>query len=87
MSQIGLQIGFYVTPVLYPWHILGNHPMARVLDYNPLVSFLALFREPILNGQPASAANFFRAGVTVAVMVLLASAVLSRVRKTLIFYL
>lgn len=87
MSQIGLQIGFYVTPVLYPSRILGDHPLAWVLAYNPLVSFLALFREPILNGHPASAADFFRAAFTAAVMVLLASAVLYRVRKTLIFYL
>ncbi|OAI45777.1 hypothetical protein AYO44_12445 [Planctomycetaceae bacterium SCGC AG-212-F19] len=87
LAQLGLQMGFYVTPVLYPPGTLRDHPMAWVLDCNPLVPFLALFREPILTGQPASLHMFVQAGATAAVMMLLATTVLHRARRSLIFHL
>jgi lipopolysaccharide transport system permease protein len=87
LAQVGLQIVFYLTPILYPPGTMHGHPMAWVLDCNPLVPFLTLFREPILNGQPAPLEAFLAAAAAAVVMFLMAAAVLARVRRTLIFYL
>lgn len=87
LMQVGLQILFYVTPVLYPPEMIRSHPLAWVLNYNPLVAFLSLFREPILNSRPAPWPEFAVAATTAAAASLLATLTLHRIGRTLVFYL
>jgi lipopolysaccharide transport system permease protein len=42
----GLQIGLFVTPVIYPISILGHTWINHVLAINPMYGAIMLFREP-----------------------------------------
>src|SRR6516164_6977070 len=46
LSEIGFQILFYLTPIIYPPESLARTRLARLVEYNPLVPFLRIIREP-----------------------------------------
>jgi ABC-type polysaccharide/polyol phosphate export permease len=88
LTDVGLQALFYMTPVMYPDTLLHSRPrLAEAMQYNPLVPFLKLLREPIVHGHPASLATYAAAGVTVGVLLLLACLALRADERRLIFYL
>lgn len=87
LQEIALQILFYATPVMYPAAMLRDRGMGWLVDYNPLGAMLDLLRKPILEGQIPSLTSygvvFAFAGITTA----LATLMLVRLQKRLIFYL
>jgi ABC-type polysaccharide/polyol phosphate export permease len=88
LTEIGFQILFYLTPIIYPESQLKEHPaLAELMRYNPVVPFLKLIRDPMLNGSMPSLATYAAASLTVTVMFALAAAVLIRLQRRLIFYL
>jgi ABC-type polysaccharide/polyol phosphate export permease len=56
MMDVVLQVLFYATPVLYPPDMLSRSRLGSLLQVNPIMPFLRMLRDPILNGQlpPAS---------------------------------
>jgi ABC-type polysaccharide/polyol phosphate export permease len=93
LCEVGFQILFYATPIIYPTHTLRANHLGWVADYNPLVSFLNLVREPIIgpdgNGiaQIPSLATFSMATMTVLVLFSISAFILTRVQRRLIFHL
>jgi len=51
LCEIGLQVLYFATPVIYEPRILANSDLSWVLKLNPLTPFLELIREPTVNGQ------------------------------------
>jgi lipopolysaccharide transport system permease protein len=51
MMDILLQVLFYATPVLYPPEMLGRTRLGMLLQVNPVMPFLHMLRDPILNGH------------------------------------
>jgi lipopolysaccharide transport system permease protein len=51
MTDIVLQVLFYATPVLYPPQMLGRSRLGMMLQINPIMPFLRMLREPILNAE------------------------------------
>ncbi|MFN0055221.1 MAG: ABC transporter permease [Planctomycetales bacterium] len=51
LSEVGLQILFYATPIIYPADVLRNKGLGWIVDYNPLASFVQMLRQPLLHGQ------------------------------------
>jgi len=49
LTEIGLQILFYLTPVMYPADILEQRGVGFLLYFNPLVPFLDLLRKPLVD--------------------------------------
>lgn len=87
LAEVGLGIGFFLTPVLYPRERLVERGIGWVADANPVVAFLDVIRAPILSGQPPSTAEFAKAAGLAVVAVATALAALARFERRLVFHL
>lgn len=87
LTEVGLQILFYATPIMYPPSMLRDRGLGWMVDYNPLGALLALIREPILAGEPASLSAFAIATGFALIAGGLASLVLGKLQNRLIFQL
>lgn len=66
--QASLMVWMYVTPIVYPQHLLGR--FAPWLDLNPLTGIVDLFHLGVLGTNPAGPrAIFVSLGVTVVLLV------------------
>jgi len=87
LCEVGFQILFYTTPVMYEASLLEGNHLAAVVKYNPLALFLRLLREPILDGRVPPAGTFLAAGVIVLASTAAAALTLARLQRRLIFHL
>ncbi len=88
LTEVGFQILFYATPIIYEAEWLEKKGLGWWVQCNPLVPFLRLIREPILEGgRMPSAETYLAAAVIAAAAVALAGYSLSRLERRLIFYL
>ena len=58
MAAAGLQVLFYVTPVLWPHRLLRERGLAWAVELNPLYHLLEVVRYPLLESAPAAARNY-----------------------------
>ena len=58
-----MHVMFFLTPILYLPRQLG--PKAVIMDYNPFTHYLAIIREPIVNGRISELAWIVVACITV----------------------
>ena len=87
LAEVGLGIGFFVTPIIYPKERLVERGLGLVADLNPAAAFLDVVRDPLLSGEPPSAAAVAKgAGLTFAAAVA-AVAALARFERRLVFHL
>lgn len=87
LTEIGFQILFYATPILYPAKMLRANHLAWIADYNPIVLFLEMFRAPILEGHAAPLTTYAAAAVVVLVTLGASGLILSRVERKIVFHL
>ena len=86
LSNIGFQVLFYLMPIIYP----PKSPppqLKQLFAYNPLVSLLAIVREPVLEGHIPPFEAYLTA--TLATLIVTAAAVLllQRLQRRVILYL
>lgn len=87
LTEVGFQMLFYATPIIYPAERLQESNLGWLLTLNPLVSLLELVRQPILLGEVPTFSTFAIAITTVVVTLLAAAWTLARLQRRLIFYL
>jgi ABC-type polysaccharide/polyol phosphate export permease len=87
LLEIGFQLLFYLSAVIYPKELLYENQLGWLVDYNPLVAFMNLIRDPVLDGRIPRAWDIGFACVVVLVLGSLAAVILSRWQKKLIHYL
>jgi ABC-type polysaccharide/polyol phosphate export permease len=87
ICEIGFQILFYLTPIMYKPEVLETNHLGWLLRLNPLVPFLDLVRQPIVAGQVASPASFVLAGVMAVVTTTAAGFTLATLQRRLVFHL
>ena len=87
LAEVGFQLLFYATPIIYTEKTLNEHRLSWLMDYNPIVVFLRLFREPILHGHVPAAGTYTSAVVIVTVMAAWAMLTLVQLQRRLIFHL
>jgi len=87
LTEVGLQIVFYLTPIIYPPDMLRMRRLAWLVDFNPVAAMLDLLRLPICEGRIAPLETFGVAAAAAAVAVICAAALLARAQQRLIFYL
>jgi ABC-type polysaccharide/polyol phosphate export permease len=89
LCEIGFQILFYATPIIYRADMLRNssHDFRWVADVNPVFSVLELVRQPLYKGQPPDLFTLTVAGATALVLVGAAVLTLARHERQLIFRL
>jgi ABC-type polysaccharide/polyol phosphate export permease len=87
LCEVGFQILFYGTPILYGPELLRDRGLDVLLALNPLVPLFDLVREPLLYGRVPSALTFAWAGAVVLAALAAASATLARLQRRVIFQL
>ncbi len=87
LSEVGMQILFYATPVIYPPEVLRKKGLGWIADFNPLASFIELLREPLLNGTVPGPKPYLIALLTVAIVSTAAATTLVRLQQRIIFQL
>jgi ABC-type polysaccharide/polyol phosphate export permease len=87
LTEVGFQILFYVTPIIYPEEVAHSPRLWTMLRLNPLTHFLQLVRDPILAGRVSELKHYFAAGLTTLIALGLATLVLHRCQRRLIFQL
>jgi lipopolysaccharide transport system permease protein len=88
LCDVGFQIVFYATPIIYEPRDLGTGRLFWLVTHcNPLVPFLQLIREPILAGQTPALRTWYSAAAVVAVVGGVASLICARLQRKLVFHL
>jgi len=87
LLEVGFQMFFYATPIIYKANVLESYGLGWVLDYNPAVVFLKLMRDPILEGTTPSLITYAHGILILVVTGGLATYFMSRAQKKLIFHL
>jgi len=85
--DVVFQILFYLTPIIYPVDVLAPTPVGCVVAYNPLVPFIDLIRDPVINGCPASLATWSAATLITLTVGTVAALSLSLQQRRVILYL
>jgi ABC-type polysaccharide/polyol phosphate export permease len=87
LLEVGFQLLFYGTPIMYRTEQLGDNTLGWLVSHNPLVAMLRLVRDPILNGRLPSWETYGIAGVGLVLAVGTAVLLLVLLERRLIFYL
>jgi ABC-type polysaccharide/polyol phosphate export permease len=87
LSEVGFQILFYLTPIIYPASTLEEHGLSWVVRLNPVRALIDLVRMPIVYGQMPDTATWGLALLFAAVLVAAAVPLLGWLQKRLVFSL
>jgi ABC-type polysaccharide/polyol phosphate export permease len=87
LCEVGFQIVFYMTPIIYPESLLRGNNLAWLADWNPVRALVDLVRKPILEGTMPTTSTWLMAMLTATVLASAASMTLARLQKRLIFSL
>jgi lipopolysaccharide transport system permease protein len=88
LLDVGFQVMFYLTPILYKAEALGGGRLTWLVKHcNPFVPFLSMIRETILEGHVPGMETFGIACMVVLLAGGLASVVCARMHRQLILHL
>jgi ABC-type polysaccharide/polyol phosphate export permease len=88
LADVGFQVLFYATPIIYPMDMLKHRPrLEAMLDFNPVIPFLKLLREPVLDGRFPTSSMYLSAGMIVLFLLAAAAMALKHEERRLIFNL
>ena len=88
LLEIGLQVLFYVTPILYrPEFASRGGRLAKLVEWNPITSLLTLIRAPILDGALPPMQNIVISLCFLAGVGCLAIVLLRKMERTLVFWI
>jgi ABC-type polysaccharide/polyol phosphate export permease len=87
LTEIVMQALFYLTPIIYPPDIFPERHLGFVLTFNPMVPFLTLLRDPLLDGTVPQLATYASAGLIALVTAGSAALALWQEERRLIFHL
>jgi ABC-type polysaccharide/polyol phosphate export permease len=87
LLEVGFQILFYLTPILFPDKIVRERGLEWLTNLSPFTPFLRILREPLANGLTAPWEVWAQALGTAAVAATLAGLLMNRLSKKLIFHL
>jgi lipopolysaccharide transport system permease protein len=88
LVEIGLQILFYLTPILYHPESFAQHQhLFRMVEWNPMTAVLELFRRPILHGEWPLPVHFHVSLLVVSIAGFMAAYALRKLERTLVFWI
>ena len=87
MLEVGAQIMFFATPIMYGPAQLVNKGLGWLVNLNPVYLFLQLIRDPILYGTAPAAGLYVSASVLTVVLMGLAVGTVAWLQKRVIFHL
>ncbi len=87
LAEVGFQILFYASGIIYDIDTLKNEAIRQLMNFNPLVSIIGLVREPIVAGHVPTANMYAVACTTILIAASAAVLTLWRLQRRLIFHL
>jgi lipopolysaccharide transport system permease protein len=87
LVEVGSQLFFFLTPIMYTREILERKGIGFLADINPVVVFLELIRTPLVTGTVPDAQVYVQAVVLTAAAVGLAAGTIGWLQKKVIFQL
>lgn len=87
LCELGFQMLFYATPIIFEPRLLEDHRLGWLVKLNPLVPLLELIRVPVLDGRAPPLATFAAAVAVAGGAAVLATVALVRLERRLIFHL
>jgi ABC-type polysaccharide/polyol phosphate export permease len=87
LVDIGLQLGFYATPIIYAPELLRSRHLGWLVDLNPAAAAVEAVRGPLLTGAAPGWAALGLLAATTIVTWAVAALLLSRFERTIIFRL
>jgi lipopolysaccharide transport system permease protein len=87
LASLGMQVFFYVTPIIFPADLLRDRGYSLVVVSNPFFHLLEVVRKPLLSGTSADGLNYVCAGVIVALLLALALMIIGRYQRRIVFSL
>jgi ABC-2 type transport system permease protein/lipopolysaccharide transport system permease protein len=88
MATVGMQVLFYVTPVIFPASMLQHRrDLALVIELNPLYHLLEVVRQPLLHATPAAWHSYAAVGVILVVLFAASAAVIGAFQRRIVFAL
>jgi len=87
LASIGMQVMFYITPILYPADLLRQRHLGIIIDLNPAYHLIEIVRRPLLLGQPADSLSYVWSGLTLLLLVIAAVLVMHYYGRRIVFAL
>lgn len=88
MAAVGMQVLFYVTPVIFPADLLRrSRNLSLVVELNPMYHLLEVVRHPLLTGTPADWHSYAAVGLIIVVLGIVATAVIAFFQRRIVFAL
>jgi ABC-type polysaccharide/polyol phosphate export permease len=87
LLDIGCQMLFFLTPIIYPPEVLVNKGVGWMARWNPVNLFLELIRTPLATGEPPALKLYLYALAFTAGLAVLALAAIRRFQRTLVYHL
>jgi ABC-type polysaccharide/polyol phosphate export permease len=87
LAEVGFQILFYLTPIMYQADMLRENHLGWLVRLNPIVPFLELIRAPVVNGHLPGPSVFVKAGAVVLISSVAAGITVIGLQRRLIFRL
>jgi lipopolysaccharide transport system permease protein len=87
LLEVGAQIVFFMSPIIYYSEALQDKGMSWLLNMNPVYLFLELIRTPLVSGVPPTGELLLSGAAFTTVMVGLAVGTTAWLQKRVIFHL
>lgn len=87
LLEIGCQLMFFLTPIMYQRDVLDNRGLGFLVTLNPVNVFFDLIRDPLLTGAPPAGDAYLAGAAVTAVAVGLAAGTIAWLQKRVIFHL
>lgn len=87
LAEVGLQMLFFLTPIIYPADVLQGRGFAEVLLYNPFAIMVDMIRTPILNSEVPLLATYLWMFSFVVFLIGATSLALAKMERKLVFEL
>jgi lipopolysaccharide transport system permease protein len=88
MAAVGMQVLFYVTPVIFPASLLQRRrDLALIVELNPLYHLLEVVRQPLLHAAPAAWQSYAAVVGVFIVLFATSAAVIGAFQRRIVFAL
>ncbi|MBA4063035.1 MAG: hypothetical protein C0501_04875 [Isosphaera sp.] len=87
LLEVGAQILFFLTPIIYPPDVLVNKGLGWLVRLNPVNLYLELVRRPLTTGELPDAKLYLYAAALTAALVGVAFAAVATLRKRVAIHL
>jgi len=88
MAAVGMQVLFYVTPVIFPAELLSQRRnLSLVVELNPMFHLLEVVRRPLISAGPADWHSYAAAGIILVVLAVVATGVIAFFQRRIVFAL